>query len=416
MRILKLERWRLRARTVVSVCLINLLLLLQCAPGQVVIVPKKPNKPKNNSKVTTKTKPKTTKSVTRKDVPPPTPTPAPLRPPDPAPEAPAPITTPPPEVKPAEPEARVAPPINLSEYMFEVITGDSRGKVKDSRKNRARYFTETLSAGTAIEMVEIPGGSFSMGTTADEIEQIAVDYGREVKKELKAMLPEQLRWETPQRRVRVSRFYLSKYEVTQAQWRVVANLPKVNRDLAPDPSYFKGGARPVEMVSWEDAVEFCERLSRATGREYRLPTEAEWEYACRAGSRTAFHFGATMTPDWANYDSKAPYASAPKSDSRKQTTPVGSLGIANAFGLYDMHGNVWEWCLDTWHENYALAPDDGRSWEREANNYVKVIRGGAWNSYAGQCRATARNRITAPFKLSDIGFRVVAKAEDKTGR
>src|SRR5262245_24654288 len=176
MRTLKLERWRLRARMVVSVCLINLLLLLQCVPGQVVIVPKKPNKPKTNSKVTTKTKPKTTKAVTSKDIPPPTPTPAPTRPPEPAPEAPAPapIAMPPPEAKLAEPEARVAPPINLSEYMFEVITGDSRGKVTDSRKNRARYFTETLSSGTAIEMVEIPGGSFSMGTTADEIERIAV--------------------------------------------------------------------------------------------------------------------------------------------------------------------------------------------------------------------------------------------------
>jgi len=402
------------------VCLINLLLLLQFVPGQVVIVPKKPNKPKTNSKVTPKTKSKTTKSVIRKDVPTPTPTPAPLRLPDPVPEAPAPapapVAAPPPEVKPAEPEARVAPPINLSEYMFEVITGDSKGKVTDSRKTRARYFTETLSDGIAIEMVEIPGGSFSMGTASDEIERIAVDYGREIKREFKTMLPDQLRWETPQRRVRMSRFYLSKYEVTQAQWRAVAGLPKVNRDLSPDPSYFKGGFRPVEMVSWEDAVEFCDRLSRATGREYRLPTEAEWEYACRAGSRTAFHFGATMTPAWANYDSKAPYASAPRSDSRKQTTPVGSLGIANAFGLYDMHGNVWEWCLDTWHDNYAMAPDDGRSWEKEANNYVKVIRGGAWNSYAGQCRATSRNRITAPFKLSDIGFRVVAEAKDKTGR
>jgi formylglycine-generating enzyme required for sulfatase activity len=229
-----------------------------------------------------------------------------------------------------------------------------------------------------------------MGTTADEIEQIKDEYGREAKKELKAMLPEQLRWETPKRRIRVSRFYLSKYEVTQGQWRAVARLPKVNRELSPDPSYFKGGGRPVEMVSWEEAVEFCERLSRATGRKYRLPTEAEWEYACRAGSLTAFHFGATMTPAWANYDSKSPYASAPKSDSRMQTTPVGSLGIPNAFGLYDMHGNVWEWCLDTWHETHAQAPDDGRGREKADSNYVKVIRGGAWNSHAGQCRASAQ--------------------------
>ena len=320
------------------------------------------------------------------------------------------------EVKRAEPEARVAPPINLSEYLVDVITSDQRGKVTQSRKNRARYFTEKLSDGVVIEMVEAPGGTFSMGTTADELEQIARDHGRDVEKEMKPRLSERLRWETPQRTVRVSGFYLSKYEITQAQWRAVAQLPKVKRDLISDPSYFKGGSRPVEMVSWEDAMEFCERLSRATGRKYRLPTEAEWEYACRAGSRSAFHFGDTVTPAWANYDAKSPYASAPKSDSRQQTTPVGSLGVANAFGLYDMHGNVWEWCLDTWHDNYFQAPNDGSSREKEANNYVKVIRGGAWNSFAGECRASARNRITAPFKLNGIGFRVVAEAEDKPGK
>jgi len=262
-------------------------------------------------------------------------------------------------------------------------------------------------------MVEVPGGTFSMGTTTSEIEQIARDHGRDVEKEMKERLQERLMWETPQHTVRVSGFYLSKYEITQAQWRAVSQLPKVKRDLMSDPSYFKGGSRPVEMVSWEDAMEFCERLSRATGRKYRLPTEAEWEYACRAGSRSAFHFGATVTAAWANYDAKTPYASAPKGAPRQQTTAVGSLGVANAFGLYDMHGNVWEWCLDTWHDNYLQAPDDGSSREKESNNYVKVIRGGAWNSFAGECRASARNRITAPFKLNDLGFRVVAEAEVK---
>jgi len=315
----------------------------------------------------------------------------------------------------AETEARVAPPINLSEYLVDVITSDNRGKVTESRKNRVRYFTENLNGGAVIEMVEAPGGTFSMGTTAGEIEQIARDHGRDVEKEMKRMLPERLRWETPQHMVRVSRFYLSKYEVTQAQWRVVSQFPKVKRDLMSDPSYFKGDSRPVETVSWEDAMEFCERLSRATGRKYRLPTEAEWEYACRAGSRTAFHFGATVTPAWVNYNSESPYASAPKADPRQQTMPVGSLGVANAFGLFDMHGNVWEWCLDTWQDNYFQAPNDGSSREKESNNYVKVIRGGAWNSVAGECRASARNRITAPFKLNGIGFRVVAEAEDKTG-
>jgi formylglycine-generating enzyme required for sulfatase activity len=431
----EIERRRSKATAIIAVCVISLVLSIKFVTGQVVIVP---NKPKTNSKTKAKPKPKTTKSTSsapaRSPAPVPTitPMPTPSRPPDPAPDGattPSPVITPTPplsgdvkradpssgDVKRAEPEARVAPPINLSEYLVDVITSDERGKITQTRKNRARHFTEKLGDGVVIEMVEAPGGTFSMGTTADELEQIAQDHGRDVEKEMKPRLPERLRWETPQRTVRVSRFYLSKYEITQAQWRAVAQLPKVKRDLMSDPSYFKGGSRPVEMVSWEDAMEFCERLSRATGRKYRLPTEAEWEYACRAGSRSAFHFGDTVTPAWANYDARSPYASAPKGASRQQTMPVGSLGVANAFGLFDMHGNVWEWCLDTWHDNYSQAPNDGSSREKEANNYVKVIRGGAWNSFAGECRAGARNRITAPFKLNGIGFRVVAEAEDKTG-
>ena len=320
------------------------------------------------------------------------------------------------DVTPAGPEVRVSPPTKLSEYVFDVITSDARGKVTETRKERARYFTEDLNGGAVVEMVEIPGGMYLMGTTVGAIKQIAQEHGRDVEKEMKERLPERLRWETPQHAVKLLAFYMSKYEITQAQWRAVAGLPKVKRDLMSDPSYFKGSSRPVEMVSWEDAMEFCERLSRATGRKYRLPTEAEWEYACRAGSASPFHFGGAMTPAWANYEGKFPYAEAPKGASREQTIPVGSLGMANAFGLYDMHGNVWEWCLDTWHDSYISAPEDGSSREREGDNYVKAIRGGAWNSYAGECRASARNRITSPFKLNDIGFRVVAEAEGKADR
>ncbi|MGH9769764.1 MAG: formylglycine-generating enzyme family protein [Blastocatellia bacterium] len=320
-----------------------------------------------------------------------------------------------PDTTPAKPEARVAPPIRLSEYVFDVVASDERGKVIETRKARTRYFTEELNGGAGIEMVEIRGGMFLMGTTAGEIKQIAQEHGRDVEREMKERLQEQLLWETPQHAVKIPAFYLSKYEITQAQWRAVAGLPKVKKDLISDPSYFKGGSRPVEMVSWEDAMEFCERLSRATGRKYRLPTEAEWEYACRAGSASPFHFGATMIPAWANYGGKSPYAEAPKGSDRQQTIPVGSLGVANEFGLYDMHGNVWEWCLDTWHDSYMAAPEDGRSREKAENNYVKVIRGGAWNSYAGECRASARNRITSPFKLNTLGFRVVAEAPGKVG-
>jgi formylglycine-generating enzyme required for sulfatase activity len=312
------------------------------------------------------------------------------------------------------PEERILPPTRLFEFAFNVVTTDAKGKVTGTRQARALNFTERVGQQSAIDMVEIPGGMFLMGSPAGEIKQIAQETGRTVEKEMKERLQEQLQWETPQHSVKIPAYYLSKFEITQAQWLAVSKLPKVKRDLPSDPSYFKGSNRPVEMVSWDDAMEFCERLSRATGRKYRLPTEAEWEYACRAGSTAPFHFGDAIMSEWANYEGKSPYADAPKGPYREQTIPVGSLGVANAFGLYDMHGNVWEWCLDSWHENYLSAPRDGKIWD--GDSLVKVIRGGAWNSYAGECRSSSRNRITAPFKRNAIGFRVVAEMEGKPGR
>jgi formylglycine-generating enzyme required for sulfatase activity len=119
-------------------------------------------------------------------------------------------------------------------------------------------------------------------------------------------------------------------------------------------------------------------LSKATGREYRLPSEAEWEYACRAGTTTPFHFGETITTDLANYNGNYTYGSGSKGQYRKQTTDVGSFP-ANAFGLHDMHGNVWEWCQDTWHENYNGAPTDGSAWvDENANQNRMILRGGSW--------------------------------------
>ena len=143
---------------------------------------------------------------------------------------------------------------------------------------------------------------------------------------------------------------MGKYQITQAQWKAVASLPKIERDLEPNPFMFKGDDHPLETVSWLDAVEFCQRLSKKTGKEYRLPTEAEWEYAARAGTTTAYYFGNDITDKLANYNSNI-----------GQTTAVGKYQ-PNAFGLYDMHGNVWEWCQDDWHSNYEDAPEDGSAW------------------------------------------------------
>lgn len=133
--------------------------------------------------------------------------------------------------------------------------------------------------------------------------------------------------------------------------------------MGNNPSRFKGEKRPVERVSWKDAVEFCQKLSALTGETYRLPSEAEWEYACRAGTTTPFYFGKTITSDLVNYDGNYPYGSGPKGTYRKETTEVGQFP-PNAFGLYDMHGNVQEWCADTYHDSYQGAPTDGSVWEK----------------------------------------------------
>ncbi|MFM6472590.1 MAG: formylglycine-generating enzyme family protein, partial [Dolichospermum sp.] len=196
--------------------------------------------------------------------------------------------------------------------------------------------------------------------------------------------------ERPQHQVTIKPFCFGKYPITQAQWQAVAALPQVNQELKPNPSRFKGDGStsltnhcPVERVSWHDAVEFCARLSNYTKRPYRLPSEAECEYACRAGTITPFHFGETITTELANYNGNNTYGDGPKGVYRKETTEVGSFKIANEFGLYDMHGNVWEWCQDDWHNNYEGAPVDGSAWINLSNR--KVLRGGSWNYYPVLC-------------------------------
>ncbi|MEN8443618.1 MAG: formylglycine-generating enzyme family protein [Cyanobacteria bacterium J06555_13] len=279
----------------------------------------------------------------------------------------------------------------------------------ERQQRRARRFIETLSLdgsgrglvartlsvfrradSVALEMVAIPGGTFLMGSPDDETER----FERE----------------SPQHEVTVAPFFMGRYPVTQAQWRLVASMPQVERALEPAPSRFKEAMLPVEQVSWYDAVEFCARLSVHTGREYRLPTEAEWEYACRAGATTAFHFGEMITTEVANYNGSA-YADGPKGESRRTTTPVDKFGIANAYGLSDMHGNVSELCQDRWHGNYEGAPVDGSAaWLINNEGASRVYRGGSWLRDPEYCRSACRDYRNPDDRFSSFGFRVSCAA------
>ncbi|GAB4378509.1 MAG: hypothetical protein Kow00121_30490 [Elainellaceae cyanobacterium] len=291
---------------------------------------------------------------------------------------------------------------------FELVTVNERGEIQERRNGQAEYRTEDLGHGVVLELVKIPEGTFLMGSPADEVGR---DWYGGWDKSLK-----NVDVEGPQHRVTVRSVFMGKCPVTQAQWRIVAALPKVDRDLKPDPSRFKGDNRPVEQVSWHDAIEFCKRLSKKTGREYRLPSEAEWEYACRAGTTTPFYFGETITTDLVNYRGTdleykgktyaGAYGQGPHGSYREQTTEVDSF-LPNAFGLYDMHGNVWEWCLDHWHKNYEGAPSDGSAWTTGGESQSRLLRGGSWNNSSGSCRSAVRSRDDPDLRHSSCGFRVV---------
>jgi formylglycine-generating enzyme required for sulfatase activity len=268
-------------------------------------------------------------------------------------------------------------------------------------REQTRYtvsiFKEPLAEGVELEMVAIPSGKFMMGSPKDD------DNGYDD--------------ERPQHEVTVQPFFMSATVVTQAQWRVVAGFDQVLRPIDLNPSNFKGDERPVEQVSWESAEEFCLRLSAYAGREwdYRLPTEAECEYACRAGTSTLFHFGETIVERVANYNASYTYQNEKKGKESKATTPVKKY-LPNSFGLYDCHGNVLEWCQDDWNSDYKGAPDDGRAWidpkskNKSSNVLLKVLRGGSWINSPGKCRSAYRENYTCANSRSRIGFRIVSSA------
>jgi formylglycine-generating enzyme required for sulfatase activity len=271
---------------------------------------------------------------------------------------------------------RAAEPQHEQVFEFEAVTVDERGEISQRQRGRATQRIEWIN-GVAFQIVLVPGGTFLMGAPETE--------------------PGQSGNEGPQHLVTIAPFYMSKYPITQKQWEAV---------MGSNPSYFKGENRPVECVRWHDAVEFCAKLFEKTGRIYRLPSESEWEYACRAGTMTPFYFGQTIISALANYNGNYTYASAPKGICREQTIDVGSFP-PNAFGLSDMHGNVWEWCADPWHSHYQGAPSDGRVWEEGGKASHRLLRGGSWDNLPMFCRSAYRLRNPSDCRFNIVGFRVV---------
>jgi formylglycine-generating enzyme required for sulfatase activity len=303
----------------------------------------------------------------------------------------------------------------LRTIAFDAATVNSKGVRNPPEKYSAAVFTEVLGSTGGLDMVSIPGGSFTMGSPVDE--------------------PERQGNEGPQHHVTLPPFFISASPVTQAQWSavVLAHPDQIRRNLDPNSSFFKGIDLPVESITWHQAEEFCLRLTAITGRAYRLPSEAEWEYSCRAGTMGPFHFGPTITPELANYcgtggavcgesDGKSvasdvyggesyksgAYGEGPTGVFRGKTTPPGTFP-PNRFGLYDMHGNIWEYCQDVWSANYADVPVDGSANLSGAADSQRILRGGSWSHNPAICRSACRDSIAPDFSgwQGRIGVRVV---------
>jgi eukaryotic-like serine/threonine-protein kinase len=273
----------------------------------------------------------------------------------------------------------------LSKIEFTSVRLNNKGNIISRPKGFAKIYRENLGNGISISMVKVPTGNFMMGSPEREKDRVEN--------------------ESPQHQVTLKEFYIGQTEITQSQYQAI---------MGDNPSKFKGNNRPVETVDWNQAQEFCRKLSIKTGKTYTLPSESQWEYACRAGTTTPFSFGATITSNVANYegnyDGKESYRNEPKGVNRATTTDVMTFP-PNSFGLYDMHGNVWEWCADTWNDTYEDAPTDGSVWLDESPNMV--LRGGAWSEKPEICRSTSRIGNLPEIRVDAFGFRVVCNPSPK---
>jgi eukaryotic-like serine/threonine-protein kinase len=272
------------------------------------------------------------------------------------------------------------PNLNLSKISFTSVRLDNTGKILERPSGSAMAFQEDLGNAVSLMMVKIPAGKFMMGSPASEQNRDGD--------------------ESPLHQVTLKEFYMGQTLVTQGQWQSI---------MGNNPSHFNGDSKlPVDSVNWLEATDFCQKLSRKTGHTYRLPSEAEWEYSCRAGIMTPFAFGETITSAVVNCNGGHPYLKAGNGEYREKTTLGGSLP-ANLFGLYDMHGNLWEWCLDEWVNNYNGAPVDGHARGTvQDNGNNRLLRGGSWRDSSKVCRSANRISGAVSFVYNyDVGLRVV---------
>jgi formylglycine-generating enzyme required for sulfatase activity len=300
--------------------------------------------------------------------------------------------------------SKIKPPtleeLPLKQWNFQTIEVNEKAEIIAKPDRTVQYFEEEIAEDLSIKMIIIPGGSFMMGSPDGELDSYS--------------------YEKPQHLVTVPSFAIGQFVVTQAQWKTIANLQKVKQKLNPSPSFHSGDDLPVERIDWFEAVEFCNRLTRLTRKLYRLPSEAEWEYACRAGTTTAFNIGPTIATDFANYrgtddvraDRTIPgnYGEGPTGVYRGKTTPAETFP-ANNFGLFDTHGNVWEWCADDWHGNYEGAPIDGSVWDASndsgSSSGSKTVRGGSCGIAPLNCRSAIRFSNPSLNRLNNLGFRIL---------
>lgn len=266
-----------------------------------------------------------------------------------------------------------------SEIHFVTPLLDRKGQVRTRVAGSAQVLSISLGPGLTLEMAAIPGGIYQMGSAG----------------------PGSFEDERPLHLASIRPFYLGCTTVTQEQWlAVMGRLPAVR---------FKGSRRPIEQISWADARKFCQRLGNKSGVPIRLPSEAEWEYACRANTATPFSFGETLTTDVANFVGEGyRFAEEPPGIYRHGTSEVGSFP-PNAFGLFEMHGNVWEWCADAWHDDYTGGPSTSSPWGGKEAEF-RVARGGSWHEPPQHCRSATRLRVNAIEKDEFTGFRVAMDA------